>query len=302
MESSAEFCFRCNKKDNIYYLTDYGLYVCSSCFPEFFRKKVLSTIRSFHMLREGDTVAVGVSGGKDSASLLHALSRLSSKLKVEVKPFHLHLGFGEYSDAALATAREIGKKSGRELAVFYLSDYQVRVEPIKSFPACAVCGALKRSIFNRIARKLGANVLATAHTFDDIFLFALKNLLSKKDNIPRAVLESSNDLVPRKIKPLYRMTETLTRLYCELEGLPFVTGACPVSDGRGHALKQVFAQIDVISPGFRRQLIDHLKRIYRKAGREAKNLEKECIYCKEPSTQDICAVCRVHAYQQQKQG
>lgn len=301
MERSSGFCFRCKKKGDVYYLADYGLYVCRGCFPEFFRKKVLSTIRSFHMLKEGETVAVGVSGGKDSASLLHTLSLLSAKLKIQLKPFYLHLGFGDYSDTALAAAHKVAEKSGTKLAVFYLSDYGVRVEPIKSFPACAVCGALKRSIFNRIARKLGAGVLATAHTFDDIFLFALKNLLSQKDNIPRAVLESSSSLVPRKIKPLYRMPETMTRLYCEVENLPFVAGSCPVSDGRGHALKEIFAQIDEVSPGFRRQFIDHLKRLYRKAGREARNLDKECIYCREPSTQDICAVCRVRAYQQQIQ-
>jgi tRNA(Ile)-lysidine synthase TilS/MesJ len=192
MLSKEPTCFHCKKAENIFYLGHYGLYVCDACFPTFFRRKVLSTIRSFHMLKEGDVVAVGVSGGKDSASLIHTLFFLAPRLKIKVKPFHMHLGFGEYSDLALKTVKELGSRIGQDVEIFYLADYGVKVEPIKSFPACAVCGALKRNIFNRITRILGARVLATAHTFDDIFLFALKNLLSKKDNIPRAVLESQN--------------------------------------------------------------------------------------------------------------
>jgi uncharacterized protein (TIGR00269 family) len=297
LREAAGSCFICRRKGRVFDLRDFGSRVCPDCLPEFVKRRVLSTIRSHHMISSGDVVAVGVSGGKDSAALLHILNQTARKLDIKVMPFHLNLGFGDFSERAQEAASNAAEISGLELNVFYISDYEVRVEPIGSFPACAVCGALKRSIFNRIARKLGANVLATAHTFDDIFLFAVKNLVSGKDNIPRSVLQPEAGRLPRKIKPLYRIPEYLTSAYCMEIGIKHITGECPVSDGRGHALKKILAEIDTASPGFRRQVLDALKRVYKNTGKPPKKPQFSCIRCGEPSTQEICPVCRVREYQ-----
>jgi hypothetical protein len=92
----------------------------------------------------------------------------------------------------------------------------------------------------------------------------------------------------------------MAKLYCDLEGLPYMTGSCPVSDERGHALKGAMVKLDEVNPSFRWQLLDHLKRLLRQAGKEVKYPDKNCQYCGEPSTQYICAVCRIRIYQQQK--
>lgn len=297
MEKGSGRCFLCGKDLEVYLLRDFGAKVCENCIPEFVLRRTLATIRSFKMLKPKDKLAVGVSGGKDSIALISVLSKLQKKLDIQLVPFHLHLGFGDFSDAALEKARKACQKSGLELKVYYLSDFGVHIEPIGSFPACAVCGALKRNIFNRIARQEGCGVIATAHTFDDIFLFALKNLVAKKDNIPAGVMLSLNPLVPRKIKPFYRIPEYLTELYCQVSELDFLKGECPVSDGKGHSLKGVLAEIDRASPSFRRQILDNLKRIYKKAGKKPKDLIFECVKCGEPSSQQLCPVCRVQEVQ-----
>lgn len=297
MEKTDGRCFMCRKEGTVFNLKDFGTMVCSDCLPEFVKRRVLTTLRSFHMISPGDIIAVGVSGGKDSATLLNALNAISKRLDVSIRPFHLNLGFGEFSEIVENAAKKAAELSGLELQVFYLSDFEVRVERIGSFPPCAVCGALKRTIFNRIARELKANVLATAHTFDDIFLFALKNLVSGKDNIPPAVSKPISELLPRKIKPLYRIPEYLTEEYCRILDIPYVKGECPVSDGRGHALKKVLAEIDGVSPSFRKQILQALKRIYKKAGKPVKEPVYICEICGEPSTQKICPLCRVRDYQ-----
>lgn len=297
MKEVVDRCFLCKRKGSVFDLRDFGAKVCRDCLPEFVKRRVISTIRSHRMISSGDVVAVGVSGGKDSAALLNILSKTTKKLNITVIPFHLNLGFGDFSEQAQKAALHVSEISGLKLNIFYLADYKVRVEPIGSFPACAVCGALKRSIFNRIARKLGANVLATAHTFDDIFLFAIKNLVSGKDNVPKSVLQPEAEMLPRKIKPLYNIPEYLTDAYCQVLGIKHIVGECPVSDGRGHHLKKVFAEIDTVSPGFRRQILNAMKRIYKNAGKPQKMPKFLCVYCGEPSTQEVCPVCRVREYQ-----
>lgn len=294
-------CFICKNRDkDLIKLKEFGAHICKDCIPEFVLRRVVSTIRSHRMVKQGQKVAVGFSGGKDSTALLSILKKSEKKIGIKVVPFHLHLGFGSHSDNVLKIAKKAAEKIETDLKVYYLKDYSVRIEPIGSFPACAVCGAIKRNIFNRIARDLNCDVLATAHTFDDIFLFAIKNFISKKDNIPSSYLVSSRDGIPVKIKPLYRIPETLTKLYCDILGLDYVTGECPISDKKGHLLKSVFSQIDEVSPGMRRQILDNFKRIYNKVGKKQKDLIFDCKICGEPSTQEICALCRVRAIQESK--
>ncbi|MCX7831665.1 MAG: hypothetical protein N2440_02050 [Actinobacteria bacterium] len=294
-------CFICKNSDKqVLELKEFGAHICNDCIPEFISRRVISTIRSHRMVKQGQKVALGFSGGKDSTTLLSVFKKAEKKIGVKVIPFHLHLGFGSYSDSVLEKARKAAEKIGTDLKVYYLEDYSVRIEPIGSFPACAVCGAIKRNIFNRIARDLNCNVLATAHTFDDIFLFTIKNFISKKDNIPASYLVSSRDGIPIKIKPLYRIPESLTKIYCDILGLDYVSGECPVSDKKGHSLKSVFSQIDEVSPGMRRQILDNFKRIYKKVGKKQKDLIFDCKICGEPSTQEICALCRVRAIQSEK--
>lgn len=290
-------CCICADDREVIFLKDFGASVCRKCIPAFVSGRTLSTIRSYHMLKPGQRVAVAVSGGKDSSAMLHVLSALTKRLQIEVVPFHLHLGFGRFSDRILETAVKNSKKSGFEIEVYFIKDFGVRIEPVGSFPACAVCGALKRTIFNRIARELGCQVLATAHTFDDMFLFAIKNLVSRKDNIPSPVLKSAHPSVPLKIKPFCRIPEYLIEEYCRATGLEYEKQECPVSDGRGHALKKVFEQIDAVSPGMRRQILDNLKRIFKACGKKQKDLLFDCKICGEPSTQEVCPLCRVRSIQ-----
>ncbi len=299
-EVYAGKCFICKQQKKVNLLKDFGAEVCDECLEIFLKKRVLSTIRSHHMIAEGDRVALGVSGGKDSITLLNILFDLKKRLRYELIPFHMKLGFGDFSEQAARYALEAAHRLGTDIKIYDIRDFGVRVEPVGSFPACAVCGALKRTIFNKIARELGANVLATAHTFDDMFLFAIKNIVSKKDNIPPAVSKSKNPSLPVKIKPMYRIPEYIIRKYCLVKEINHTTGECPVSDGRGHALKKVFEQIDLVSPSMRKQILDSLKRILKVCGKPPKEPEVECKLCGELSTQEICPLCRVREYQQSK--
>lgn len=300
VEAVDEKCPRCGSQRNVLLLKDLGTRVCLSCLPEFLIRRIVYTIKSHHMLEGVSAVAAAVSGGKDSAVMLDALVRAGRSRGVRIKPFHLNLGFGEFSDRAQSYACQAAARNGIDITVFNISDYGIRIEPVKTFSACAVCGAVKRILFNRFARELGCDVVATAHTLDDMLLFAIKNILSGRNNLPPSMVRG-NGAVPGKIKPLYFIPEYLTELYCRIEEIEHTVGECPVSDGKGHRMKHALFMLDVASPSVRRQLLKNLKKIFGQLGSEPRFPDKRCWVCGEPNTQEICAVCRVRQLQSEEQ-
>ena len=58
-----------------------GVKLCRSCFIKYFEKKVIKTIKKYNLIQNNDKIAVAVSGGKDSLSLLYLLDKYSKKYK-----------------------------------------------------------------------------------------------------------------------------------------------------------------------------------------------------------------------------
>jgi len=128
------------------------------------------------MLREGQRVAVAVSGGKDSVSLLHALWRLRERLGVELVGVTIDLGIRGYSEEYVGVAVENFEKLGVPYRVVRLADYGFTIDSATRLrrPVCSVCGTVKRYLLNKVARELGAHVVATGHTLDDFLSVLLQ--------------------------------------------------------------------------------------------------------------------------------
>ncbi|MGH9954133.1 MAG: TIGR00269 family protein, partial [Nitrososphaeraceae archaeon] len=69
-------CTKCQKAESIYFRAYSGEYLCKKCFLRSIESKAARTISKYSMIEYGDKVAVGVSGGKDSLSLLYVLKML----------------------------------------------------------------------------------------------------------------------------------------------------------------------------------------------------------------------------------
>ena len=69
-------CTKCQKEESLYYRAHSGEYLCKKCFLRSIESKAAKTISKYSMIEYGDKVAVGVSGGKDSLSLLYVLKML----------------------------------------------------------------------------------------------------------------------------------------------------------------------------------------------------------------------------------
>lgn len=285
-------CRICAARTVVLRLTEFNLKLCLPCFLRFYERRVRRAVEKHGMLEEGDGVVVAVSGGKDSTALLYALRRLGVVMGFHTSALHFHLNMGEYSDRNLAVVEEQCSRAGVPLRVVRIGDLGLRVQKVKGWHPCAVCGAIKRSLLDREARAMGATAVATAHTLEDILLFAFKNLLSRKHRLPPPVLPPDERLL-RKVKPLYYMPERLNLEYCRLRELPVFAEKCPSWSPHGHALKEVFDHMERIIPSGKLQLLLSLREVLPQGETNGHKPASRCERCGEPTSQPLCAVCQL---------
>ncbi len=273
-------------------LSEHNLTLCQACFPKFLEKRVKASIKKEKMISSGDSVALAFSGGKDSLSLALILGKLQKVIGFSLVLFHVNLGYGEFSQENEEFCRSWASGNHFTLRIFSLEDFGLKeIKAVKKWPHCAVCGALKRTIFNRISRELGANVLAVAHTLDDQLIFLVKNVLSGNLSAPLSVLPGGRGLA-RKIKPLFFIPESYTRNYlASLGEIPF-SKSCPFGDERQKELKELFDRMNGVMPGFKKNFTRGLLKLFGDSSKKPKSPDKTCNVCGGLSTQPICPICR----------
>ena len=268
---------------------------CSQCFVDFYERKVENFIRKHRLLRPGERVFVAVSGGKDSASCLAVLKRLSERFAVDLSAFHINLGIGDYSRRVEEASRRLCEKLGVELEVVDLkSVYGVGVEEIAKSSRrkpCSACGTIKRYLMNRIPRELGADCVATGHNLEDTVEFFFKNWtsgnyfwLSKQ----KPLLPSNHPKILKKIKPLFERSGKENETYAKILKLPYEESKCP------HSVVTKWREIGEIVeervPGFKLSIAKGLERLNIVV--DAPKF-RSCRLCGEPSNSDVCGFCRL---------
>jgi tRNA 2-thiocytidine biosynthesis protein TtcA len=183
-------------------------------------------IGDYAMIRDGDRVLLGLSGGKDSLSLLHILLHLqrSAPVKFELAACTVDPQSPEYDPSPL-------KAYMAELAVPYFYESQPIVasaaQHMKGDSFCAYCSRLRRGILYRIAREQGYNVLALAQHLDDLAESFLMSAFfgGMLRTMQAHYLNDAGDV--RVIRPLIYARERQTRDFAANAGLPVIHENCP---------------------------------------------------------------------------
>ena len=134
-------------------------------------QRILSSMRraidEYRLIDDGDRIAVGVSGGKDSLVLLKALSLYSrfspQKFSIVAITVDLHAGKTDFSKIS-----ELCKELGVEYHIINSDIYQIVFEERKESNPCSLCAKLRRGMLNTTAISLNCNKLALGHTADDV--------------------------------------------------------------------------------------------------------------------------------------
>lgn len=186
-------------------------------------------IHGWRMIGHGDRVALGVSGGKDSLSLLWLLAERRRRIPIdfEIVPMHIEMGFGNTDVDALSRACAA---LGLELQVFR-SDFGPRAhsdENRKNSP-CFFCALKRRSQLFIMCRDLGCGKLALAHHQDDIHETFMMNLLYSGNVSTMLPVQPLFGGELKLIRPLALATADQTRRFATAKELPVQPPCCPSS-------------------------------------------------------------------------
>src|SRR3974390_754927 len=192
-------------------------------------RKVGEAVARFQMIREGDRVAVALSGGKDSATLLEALLLLARRAPIEFSVCAFTVEQGKF----LRPIEPLGEYlKARGVAWTYYRDApSLRLLEDQPDHGCDVCSRFRRRAVYEIAHNLGANVIAFGHTADDFCEALLRNAMftGKLSALPAVTWSRNREY--RLIRPLVFVTEDVTRAYAASLGVPIIPCDCSLRTG-----------------------------------------------------------------------
>lgn len=252
---------------------------------------------------DGARIGVGLSGGKDSASLTALLvEAVGPDPRFEIVPISVDEGIPGYRDQALEAARELTDRLDLELTVVsHEEDHGVSTQEVAERTGrqpCATCGVFRRSSLNQAAREAGCDVLATGHNLDDHAETTLMNLLRAdlEQVLRTAPHEAAPDgLIPR-ITPLVSSTEQEVALYAVLADLPFHGAECPhAEDATRRTYRSLILDLLDEEPSARHRLASLSEKLKDRVEPVDGGGPGTCQACGEPASGDLCRACELAA-------
>lgn len=231
-------------------------------------QRLLSLIRQaveqYHMIEDGDHIAVGVSGGKDSLTLLYGLHYLQ---KFYPKQFTLSaitvdLGLGNMD---LEPVRALCEEFGVPYTVIPTDIGKVLFEIRKESNPCSLCAKMRKGALNNKALELGCNKIAYAHHKEDLVETAMLSLIYEgrfHAFSPYTHLDQTGLIV---IRPLLLVSEADVKGFRNKYQLPVCKNPCPMD---GHTkreyVKNLIHTLEIENPGVKDRLFHAVTEEYSK--------------------------------------
>ena len=193
-----------------------------------FKKKIWSkftkAVREYELVKEGDRIAVCISGGKDSmlmAKLFQELKR-HNKFNFEVKFLVMDPG---YSPENRKVIEENARKMKIPIQIFESNIFESVFEIEKS--PCYICARMRRGYLYNFAQQMGCNKIALGHHYDDVIETILMGMLySAQVQTMMPKLHSTNFEGMELIRPLYMVKEADIEAWRDYHQLHFIQCAC----------------------------------------------------------------------------
>ena len=221
-----------------------------------------AAVDTYAMIGEGDRVAVGVSGGKDSVALLVLLAQLRRFYphRFELTAITLDPCFdGTAGDYTQIT--ELCERLDVPYILKRTKLWDAVQEHIGEENPCSLCARLRRGTLHRVAKEAGCNTVALGHHQDDAAETVLMNLLSGATIgcfSPKSYLDRSDITL---IRPMIFLSEKEIDAFVKREGLPIIPSRCPV-DGVTHRqqTKELIAELSKTYGDVSKKITDALQK------------------------------------------
>ena len=227
-------------------------------------KRVLSFTRraidDYKMISAGDKIAVGISGGKDSLTLLCALAQLRRFYPepFEIVAITVNMGLEGMDFSAVA---ELCRRLDVPYHTVPTEIYKIIFEVRKEANPCALCAKMRRGALHTAAKELGCNKVALGHHFDDVVETFMLNLFfeGRLGCFQPVTYLSRMDI--HLIRPMIYMPEKDVKYFTNKVGLPIVKSTCP-ADGatEREEMKKLLSTLERENKGLRYRIFGAIQR------------------------------------------
>lgn len=215
---------------------------------------VRKAVDDYRLIDAGDKIAVGISGGKDSLTLLYALSGLR---RFYPEPFELaavtvDLGLEDTNFSAVAALCD-----ALEVPYYVVHTHigQILFEERRESSPCSLCAKMRKGALNEKAKEIGRNKIAYAHHMDDVIETALLSQLFEGRFYAFPPKTYFEDTALSVIRPMIYVTEAEVKGFRNKYDLPVVKNPCPVDGHTKRAyVKSLLRQINLEHPGVKTRL------------------------------------------------
>jgi len=221
-------------------------------------QKVMSYVRraidDYHMIEDGDKIAVGISGGKDSLVMLYALHGLKRfyPKKFEIHAVTVDLGFNNLN---LDKIIELCKSLEVEYTIVKTDIAKIIFEDRKESNPCSLCAKMRKGALNDAIKECGCNKVAYAHHKDDVVETMLMSLIFEGRFHTFSPITYLDRMDIHVIRPLMYMNESDVIGFVNKYDVPVVKSPCP-ADGntKREYIKQLLRQLNLENPGVKERM------------------------------------------------
>ena len=222
-------------------------------------QQVLSYVRKavddYHMIADGDKIAVGISGGKDYLTLLYALHSLQRfyPQKFDIHAVTVDLGFGNLDLSRIESICADELQIPYTIVKTDIAD--IIFEQRKESNPCSLCAKMRKGALNEAIKKEGCNKVAYAHHKDDVVETMLMSLIYEGRFHTFSPVTYLDRMDLTVIRPLMYMNEADVIGFVNKNQIPVVKSPCP-ADGytKREYVKQLLKKLNQENPGVKERM------------------------------------------------
>ncbi len=273
---------------------------CKKHFLSYIEQKADATIKKYNLITKKDKVVVGVSGGKDSLTVLYLLKKYVNNIIA----LCIDEGIQGYRPATIENMSVFCKKHHIPYhIVSFEKEMGMPLDKMKILlkeKPCTICGAFRRYLLNKKARELGATKLVTGHNMDDEAQAIVMNVMRHQTELlprlgPMTGIVQDKKFIPR-VKPLYFLTEKEIAAYAYLQDFGIKYIECPNAVYAYRAgVGNVLSALEKEFPGTKQRIIKQFVKVMPKIRKRfrQKSAVQYCQNCQEPCVGMVCKSCQL---------
>ena len=213
-------------------------------------------INDFQMIQDGDKIAIGVSGGKDSLALLYALSGLQKFIleKIDIVAITVDLGFGNFETEEI---KKLCEKLGIEYHLVKTQIADILKAKIKEGSFCSLCAKMRKGALNNFAKDLGCNKIAYAHHKDDFVETMILSLFYEGQFFSFPPVKYYEDVDLTVIRPLLYVPEKDIIGFQNKMTLQSIKNPCPFDKNtKREYVKNILRQLKKDNPEIQQKMFN----------------------------------------------